>query len=298
MNRTLKWLCMAIAALIFVAMVGLAFQIINDSSKAFSKLGFGLLTRSTWDPQREQFGALSLIYGTLVTSVVSVFFATLLGVAIGLFLSMLAPRRVARVIGPLVEMLAAVPSVVVGLIGIIVIAPFLAKTIEPALHDVFGFIPLFGPPQSSGNSIFTASVVLTFMVLPEIAALTRDVFATVPRSLTDGAAALGATTWETIRGVVLPTTSSGVVSACMLAFGRAMGEAIAVTQVVGGQTALYTNLFKPGDTLASRIAEEFASPVNMLHTSVLYYVAALLMVFGVVSSLAARAIAHGTRIRN
>ena len=136
----------------------------------------------------------------------------MIGVSIGLFLSMLAPRRVAAVIGPLVEMLAAVPSIVLGFVGILLIGPFVQGTLEPILHSVLGFIPLFGEPQAEGPSLFTASLVLTIMVVPIIAALCRDLFLTVPRELTEGAEALGSTRWEVVRGVVLPTTSSGVLS--------------------------------------------------------------------------------------
>lgn len=283
-------LAVGACALIFVTLVALVFQIINDATQAFQREGFGLLTHSAWNPAEHQFGAWPLIYGTLVTSVVSLVLATILGVAIGLFLSILAPKRLAAGVGPLVEMLAAIPSTVIGLIGIIVIAPFVANHVEPALHGVLGFIPLFGQPPGYGNSIFTACLVLTFMVLPIIAALTRDIFTTVPQELIDGANALGATTWEMIRGVVLPTTAPGIISACMLGFGRALGEAIAVTMVIGGQTVAHLNIFLPGDTVASRIAEQFDSPVNQLHLSTLYYLAVVLVLFGIVSNVGARLI--------
>jgi len=155
--------------------------------------------RTQWIPNLKEFGAWPELYGTLITSVFSLIFATGLGIAIGLFLSMLAPRSVAAVVGPLVEMLAAIPSIVIGLIGVYLIAPFVRSTLEAPLHSAFGFLPFFGPAEPVGNSLFTGILVLTIMVLPIIAALTRDVFLTVPQELRDGAEALGATRWEVIR---------------------------------------------------------------------------------------------------
>ena len=194
-------------------------------------------------------------------------------------------------------MLAAVPSVVLGLIGILLICPFIAHDIEPAVHAVLGWLPFFSATQPVGNSLFTASLVLTIMVVPIIAALTRDLFLTVPQDLRDGAEALGATRWEMIRGVVLPTTRSGIAAACTLGFGRAIGEAIAVSQVVGGVPTAPLNLFQGGDTLASRLASNFADTVSTLQLSSLFYLAAILFVFGVITNLTARQIAVGSMPR-
>jgi phosphate transport system permease protein len=158
---------------------------------------------------------------------------------------------------------------------------------------VLGFIPLFGSAQAIGNSLFTASLVLTIMVVPIIAALTRDVFRTVPVELRDGAEALGATRWEMIRGVVLPTTSSGVIAACVLGFGRAIGEAIAVSQVIGDQPAIPLNWFKGGNSLASAVALQWEGSISALHTSSLLYLALILFVFGLLTNLLARRISSG-----
>ncbi len=222
----------------------------------------------------------------------SVLISTILGVSIGLFLSLMAPRRVAMIIGPLVEMLAAIPSVIIGLIGIYLICPFIKTDIEPWVHSAFGWLPIFGAPQPVGNSIFAAILVLTIMVVPIIAALTRDLFLTVPGELRDGAEALGATRWEMIRGVVIPTTQSGIVAAAVLGFGRAVGEAIAVAQVIGGVPEAPLNLFKGGYTGAALIANTFVSPVSTLNTSVLFYIAAILLVIGISSNLAAQRISR------
>ncbi len=282
---------MAGGAIVFLALFDVGYQVISGASLAFSTYHLGFLGRRNWIPSAGDFGALPFIFGTLASSIFSVILSTALGVAIGLFLSLMAPRRVAAIVGPLVEMLAAIPSVVLGLIGIYLIAPFVAQNVEPTLHSVLGFLPIFGDPQPVGNSLFTASLVLTIMVVPIIAALTRDLFLTVPQELRDGAEALGATRWEMIRGVVLPTTQPGIVAACVLGFGRAIGEAIAVAQIVGGVTVISANLFRPADTAAAVIANQFLSPVSALHTSSMFYLAAILLVMGLGVNLTAHTIA-------
>ena len=147
-------------------------------------------------------------------------------------------------------MLAAIPSVILGFWGLLILAPFVHEHVEPFLHDTLGFIPIFGPPQTTGASVFTASLILTIMVIPIIASISRDLFLSVPRELQDGAAALGATRWEVVRGVVLPSTASGVIAASLLGLGRALGEAIAVAQVIGAGSTIQASLFETGDTLA------------------------------------------------
>ncbi|MDE3132607.1 MAG: phosphate ABC transporter permease subunit PstC [Acidobacteriota bacterium] len=292
-NSALKWLAFAGGAVVFITMFAIAYQVIEGATMAFNKYGAGFLVHKDWIQSLGHFdGGLVFIYGTLVTSLLSVIIAAILGIAIGLFLALMAPRRVAATIGPLVEMLAAVPSVVLGLIGVFLICPFIASTIEPPVHTVLGFLPIFGAPQAVGNSLFAASLVLVIMVVPIIAALTRDLFMTVPQELRDGAEALGCTRWEVIRGVVLPTTSSGVIAACVLGLGRAVGEAIAVSQVIGGQPVVHGNLFLGGNTLASVIALELPSPVSNLHISALFYCAAILFIFGLITNLMAQWISH------
>lgn len=269
-------------------MLLIAFKVIEGAATAFDKYGLGFMVHSDWNASAEKFHASSFVYGTLVTSMISVAIAAVLGISIGLFLALMAPRRLAAIIGPLVEMLAAVPSVVLGLIGIYLICPVIASTIEPALHSVLGFLPIFGAPQTVGNSLFAASLVLVIMVVPIIAALSRDLFLTVPAELRDGAEALGSTGWEVIRGIVLPTTSSGVIAACVLGLGRAIGEAIAVSQVIGAQPLAHINLFLGGNTLASALALQLQNPVSNLHTSALFYCAAILFAFGLITNLLAQ----------
>jgi phosphate transport system permease protein len=296
-NRTLRVAACVGGAIVLIALVAIVIQLISGASMAFSKYGFSFIFHTSWVPTINHFGAWPFIYGTLVTAGLGTFGATFIGVSIGLFLAFLAPRWVARIIGPLVEMLAAVPSVVLGLIGIYLICPFLAKTVEPVLHSVLGWTGLFGSAEKIGNSLFAAAVVLIIMVVPIIAALTRDTFLTVPQDLRDGAEALGSTRWEMIRGVVLPTTKSGVTAACVLGFARAIEEAIAVTQVVGNIVATPHNLFERGDTIGSVIAAQFASPQDALHTSSMLYLAVILLAIGVLTNLLARRIALGGRKR-
>jgi len=289
-DRLLFGLC-ALAALIVVATLGyLAYQMIDSASPAISRFGLGFLTHSTWAPEFGKFGVLDLIYGTVVSSLFALVIAGPLGIAIALYLSMIASPKVRAVIGPLVEMLAAIPSIILGFWGVLVLAPFLVH-LEPGLHSVLGFIPLFGAPQPIGISMFAAGIVLTIMILPIVSALCRDLFLTVPEDLKDGAAALGATRWEVIRGVVLPSTVSGISAAMVLALGRALGEAIAVSLVIGDVTAKHISIFQPSETLAGRIANQFPGANTSLFVAALFYAGLVLLVIGLITSLAARAIA-------
>jgi phosphate transport system permease protein len=275
----------AFAALITIAVIGeAAYQIISGARPAVSQLGVGFLTHSLWAPNFEKFGAAALIYGTVISSAIALALAVPIGVAIGLFLSMVVGGRVRAVIGPIVELLAAVPSVILGFWGILVLSPFVQQHVEPWLNHAFGFIPLFGPPETTGSSLFTAGLILTIMVVPIVASLSRDLFLTVPREQQDAAAALGCTRWEVIRGVVLPTTAPGVIAASVLGLGRALGEAIAVTQVIGAGTMIHASLFRTQDTLASRIAEQFPGQSPLWHAS-LFYLALILLVIGLATNL-------------
>jgi phosphate ABC transporter, permease protein PstC len=280
-------LCALAALLAAAAILAIAYQIVKSASPAISHFGLGFLTNTSWKPNFGQFGAATLIYGTLVSSLVALALATPIGISIGLYLSMLAPRGIRAVIAPLVEMLAAIPSVILGFWGILILAPFVSAHIEPWLHSTLGFIPIFGPPQTTGSSIFTASLILTIMVVPIIASISRDLFLTVPRELQDGAAALGATRWEIVRGVVLPSTASGVAASAFLGLGRAVGEAIAVSQVIGAGSAIHTSVFATGDTLAGRIANQFPGTSNM-HIASLFYLAVILLAIGLLTNLVAQ----------
>jgi len=279
----------ALAALIAMAvLLVIGYQIVHGASPAISKFGLGFVTSTEWQPTFGVFGAGTVLFGTVVSS----FFALMIGapvaISIGLYLSLLAPRGLRVFISPLVEMLAAIPSVILGFWGLIVLAPFVQGQVEPWLHDRFGFIPLFGAPQTTGSSIFTASLILTIMIVPIVASISRDLFLAVPLDVQDGASALGATRWEVVRGVVLPSTASGVIAASLLGLGRALGEAIAVAQVIGAGERIKASLFETGDTLAARIANQFPGAITEMHRASLFYLGAILLVIGVVSNLAAQ----------
>lgn len=291
-DRVLFALCAFAGLVAMVVIVEVVYQVISGASPSISRFGLGFLWHTAWQPNLFVFGAGEMLAATVITSFIALALATPLGIAIGLFLSMLAPPRVRVVIGPLVEMLAAIPSVVLGLWGVIVLAPFVQGTIEPFLHGVLGFIPIFGPAQTTGLSVFTAGLVLAIMVVPIIASLSRDLFLAVPRELQDGAAALGATRWEVIRGVVLPSTSSGVIAAALLGLGRALGEAVAVALVIGGGDTIHASLFEPGTTAAARIINEITGLDNQLQLHSLYYLAVILLAIGLLTNLLAQAIAR------
>jgi phosphate transport system permease protein len=225
-----------------------------------------------------------------VSSLVALLIATPLPIAIGLYLSELAPRGIRGIVGLLVELLAAIPSVVLGLWGILVLGPFAAHHLEPWLHDTLGFIPLFGDAQATGQGLFTASLVLAIMVVPIVASISRELFLRVPDELEEGALALGTTRWETVRGVILPATRSGIAAALILGLGRAIGEAIAVTQVIGGGTRIGWSLFPPADTLASKIASNYQGAPSELESSSLLYLAAILLILGLIANLLAQVV--------
>ncbi|MHB1468566.1 MAG: phosphate ABC transporter permease subunit PstC [Solirubrobacteraceae bacterium] len=289
-DTLLHALC-GLAALLGVAIVvAIAVEVLSGAAPAMSHFGLSFLVHSEWAPNFERLGASVLIYGTLVSSAFALLLAVPLGVAIALYLATVASGSVRRVIGPLVEMLAAIPSVILGFWGILVLAPFLQEHLEPFLHQALGFLPIFGLTPTTGTGLFNASLLLTIMVIPIVASIGRDLFISVPHELRDGAIALGATRWEVVRGVILPSTASGVVAASFLGLGRALGEAIAVAQVVGGGKAISASLFATGATIASRIAQEVTGAQNRLTESSLFYCGAILLVIGLVANVAARLI--------
>jgi len=280
-----------LAALAAVALLGaIVWKVLDLAWPSIRHYGLGFVVGKTWDPVKLHFGALPFIYGTALSSLIALLLATPLAIAIALWLSELAPRGVRGIVGSLVEMLAAIPSVVLGLWGILVLGPFLSHHLEPWLHDKLGFIPLFGGTSPTGTGLFTAGLILTIMVVPIIASICRELFLQVPDELEEGALALGATRWEMIRGVILPSTRTGIAAAIILGLGRALGEAIAVTQVIGGGTIISSNLFGPIDTLASKIAASYQGAGSGLEQSSLLYLAAILLVIGLITNFAAQVI--------
>lgn len=283
-----------LAALGAAVLVGLiAYKIVQGARPSLSAFGLGFVTHVLWDPVHQQFGAGAFLFGTAVTSIGALLLATPLALGIALFLSELAPSWIRGPVTALVETLAAIPSVVIGLWGLIVLVPLLGNHVDPALHSVLGFIPLFGP-STGGTNAFAAIVVLTIMILPIVSSISRELFLGVPSELKEGALALGLTRWEMVRGVVLPYARSGVAAAMILGFGRAIGEAIAVTQVIGGFTGTHVswNVFSAGtwDTLGSKIAANYQGSSTALELPSLVYLALVLLVFSLVVNVIAQVI--------
>ncbi|HEY5319122.1 MAG TPA: phosphate ABC transporter permease subunit PstC [Solirubrobacteraceae bacterium] len=288
-DPTLRVLATLASAVAIAVILLIAYKVLAGSDTAFSKFGLRFLTTKVWNPVTNQFGAGSFIYGTIVSSAFAMLFAAPLSIAIALYLTELAPRRIRRPVATLVDLLAAIPSVIIGLWGILVMAPFMENHLEPALHSVLGWIPLFGGSPSP-YGLLPAIAVLTIMAVPIISAITREVFETVPGDLKEAAYALGATRWEMTRMVILPIARPGIVGASILGLGRALGEAIAVTQVIGGAVAINASLFQPSDTLASRIASQFQSASGTVYISSLFYLAAILLVISLIVNIGARLI--------
>jgi phosphate transport system permease protein len=278
------------AALATTVLVGLiVWKVIDGARPALSKYGVQFVWRIAWNPVvgRELYGAGSFLFGTAITSLLALLLAAPLAMGIALFLTELAPRVLRAPVTALVETLAAIPSVVIGLWGILVLGPVLRDHVEPTLHSVLGFIPLFGDP-GTGSSIFTAIIVLTIMILPIVSSISRELFLGVPHELKEGALALGTTRWEMVRGVMFPYARGGVAAALILGLGRALGEAIAVTQVIGGGVFIHWNLFGGGDTLASKIAASYQGATTTLQAGSLIYLALILLVFSLAANLTAQ----------
>ncbi len=274
-------------ALVLGILVGLFVELVLRSRLSFAANGWPFLWTSTWDPVHEVFGVLPYFYGTLLTAVAAMLLASALGVGVSLFLVELAPGFLARPVSFMVEMLAAIPSVVYGLWGIFVLAPWLRVYVETPLHDHLGSIPLFsGYPIGIGY--LTAIVVLTVMVLPTVAAVSRDVVAAVPRSQREAALALGATRWEMMRIAVLPFARSGIIGASILGLARGVGETIAVAMVIGASPSITLSLFHPGYTMSSLIANEFTEATTSLYRSTLIEVGLVLFLVTLAINIIAR----------
>jgi phosphate transport system permease protein len=221
-----------------------------------------------WDPVRDSFGAAPFIYGTLVTSGIAIVLAVPVAVGLGIFLIEMAPRRLRPVVSFLIETLAAIPSVVYGLWGLFVLVPLLRTSVEPALRSTLGFLPLFQGP-AIGTGYLAAGVILAVMILPTIASVTIEVLKTVPNPLREAAYALGATRWEAIRMAILPFSRRGILGAALLGLGRALGETMAVTMVIGNSPEIHASLFSPGYSLPAVIANEFAEATGAIHVGAL-----------------------------
>jgi len=262
------------ALILLLIVVAMVVEIASNSMLSVRKFGFGFLTASSWNPARGDFGALPFIYGTIVSSIIALLIAVPLSLGVAVFLVEQAPRQLARPIAFLVELLAAIPSVVYGLWGIFVLAPTLREHVEPLLQRWFGWLPLFQGPIT-GIGLLTGGIILAIMVTPIITAVVRDVLAAVPVSQREAALALGATRWETTR-VVLANAASGIAGAIILGLGRAIGETMAVTMVIGNRPQISASLFAPSYTIASVIANEFTEATDDLYLSALVEIGLIL----------------------
>jgi phosphate transport system permease protein len=280
----------AVVAMLIIAAI--IYKVADGAWPAIRHFGIGFVWHGTWNPVTGVFGARWFIVGTLVTSFGALLLAAPLSIAIGLFLSELAPNAIRGPIGSLVEMLAAVPSVVVGLWGILVLGPFMRVHIEPFLGHHFGWIPIFsGPPQQTG--VLVAIVVLTIMTIPITSSICRELFSGVPKELKEAAVGLGATRWEMVRDVVVYDVRGGVVAGVILGLGRALGEAIAVTQVIGNSLGpFHISLFANGNTLGSQIAASYQGASTNLQVAALVYLALILLVITFTANFIAQRIVH------
>ena len=269
------------AAFVLIILTGVMLALVIGAMPALLKFGWVFLSTSSWNPVTEVFGAFPAIYGTLVTSAVAMLIGIPVAFGIAIFITELCPPWLKRPIGTLIELLAAIPSIIYGIWGLFVFAPFLQSTLQPFLIDTLGEIPglgaLFeGPPLGIG--ILTAGLILAIMVLPFITSVMRDVFETVPTVLKESAYGIGATTWEVVWNIVLPTTRVGVIGGIMLGLGRALGETMAVTFVIGNAHRVKASLLAPGTTISATLANEFTEAVGDIYLSSLFALGFILFV--------------------
>ncbi len=269
------------AIFVLVLLGGIILSLVIGAAPAFQAFGLHFLVSETWNPNDDVYGALGAIYGTVVTSVIAMAIAIPVGLGIAIFLSELCPFALRRPIGMAIELLAGIPSIIYGIWGLFIFAPFLQTYVEPPLIDVLGPIPgagsLFqGPPYGIG--MLTAGIILGIMVLPFISSISRDVFETVPPVLKESGYGLGCTTWEVMRNIVMPFSRTGVIGGIMLALGRALGETMAVTFVIGNAHRISASVLSPGTTISAAIANEFTEAVGDLYTSSLIALGLILFV--------------------
>lgn len=275
----------AISVTITIVAIGALLAV--NAGEAFGRFGPGFVTSTTWDPVAGVYGALPYIVGTLLSSLIALSLAAPIGILTAIFLAELAPRRIAAPLTFLIELLAAIPSVVFGLWGVFVLSPFLGATIEPFLISTLGWIPIFAGP-SYGIGLFSAGVILAIMILPTIVAIAREVIDAVPDHQREAMAALGATRWEVVRRAVLPYARSGIAGAVILGLGRALGETMAVTMVIGNGQHIPTRLFDQAQTIASKIATTFNEASVGLQTSSLIALGLILLVITIGLNVVAR----------
>lgn len=283
-----KNLTMLFALLVFLLVFFMALEMYRQSGPSIAKFGWGFLTSTAWDPVQGDFGALPFIFGTLFSSLLALVIALPLGLGVAIFLSELAPPWLERPVSFVVELLAAIPSIVYGLWGIFVLVPLLRTSVEPFLRKSLGFLPFFkGVPYGFG--MLAAVLILTIMILPIITSISRDVLRAIPKSQREAALALGATRWEMVK-IIFGAAKSGILGATLLGLGRAVGETMAVTMVIGNRPAVSWSLLDPGYSMASVIANEFSEATSELYTSALVEIALILFVMTLLLNAGARLI--------
>ncbi len=286
-DRVFKALLTLAALAVPTLLAFLVFELWDGARLAIGRFGFDFVTSSVWDPVAEQFGALPLIFGTLASSLLALLIAVPLSLGVAIYLTEFAPKSVRQPVAFLIGLLAAIPSVVYGLWGIFVLVPLLRTTVFPFLRDSLGFLPFFQGPIY-GPSMLAAGIILAIMVMPYIMSVGREVLLAVPNTQREAALALGATRWEAVTTAVLPYARSGIIGAIILGLGRALGETMAVTMLIGNRHEIAASLFAPGYTMAAAIANEFSEAVGDLHLSALAYVAFLLFMVTVIVNAGAR----------
>ena len=286
-DRAFKLILLCAASLIPILLGSLVYELWIGSRLAMAKFGLDFVGTSVWDPVAGQFGAFPLIFGTLLSSLIALAIAVPLSLGVAIYLTEFAPKMVRQPVAFVIGLLAAIPSVVYGLWGIFVLVPVLRKTAFPFLRNVLGFLPLFQGPIY-GPSMLAAGIILAVMVMPYVMSVSREVLLAVPNSQREAALALGATRWEAVITAVLPYARSGIVGAIILGLGRALGETMAVTMLIGNRHEVAASLFAPGYTMAAAIANEFSEAATDLHFSALTYVAFLLFVLTVLVNAGAR----------
>ena len=284
-QRRLDWLFVGttklFALLVLASLAGIMISLVIGAIPSMKQFGFGFFTNANWDPVAGDYGALAPIYGTLVTSFIALMVAVPVSFGIALFLTELSPNWLKRPLGIAIELLAGIPSIIYGMWGLFVFAPFFGEYVQPYLIEYLGPIPVIGTlfqGAPMGIGLFTASLILAIMIIPLIASVMRDVFEITPPMLKESAYGLGATTWEVVRHVVLPYTKAGVVGGIILGLGRALGETMAVTFVIGNTFNISASLYNSGVSITSALANEFAEANDKLHLSSLLYLGLILFI--------------------
>lgn len=290
-DSVFRLLTRAAAVGVLVILGAVILSLLIGSLPAWRAFGFEFLTEQRWNPVTEKFGALAPVYGTIVTSIIAMLIAVPVGIMIAVFLTELCPKWLRRPVGIAIELLAGIPSIIYGIWGLFVFAPFLQDKVQPFLIVAFGNVPVLsslfeGPPYGIG--VLTAGLVLAIMVLPFITSISRDVFEAVPPVLKEAAFGLGCTTWEVVRHVVLPYARVGVIGGVMLGLGRALGETMAVTFVIGNAHKISASILAPGTTISATIANEFTEAIGDLYTSSLIALGLILFLITFVVLVAAR----------